>query len=76
MGHQGGVERAEDAARAGLDPGGARARGRRAMRLGSAAHKALFCEALVETHRRYDPAELPWPELDETALGRLRGLPF
>lgn len=46
------------------------------MRLGSAAHKALFCEALVESHRPYEPAELPWPELDETALGRLRGLPF
>jgi hypothetical protein len=46
------------------------------MKLGSEAHKALFCAALVATHRAYDPAELPWPEVDETTLGRLRGLPF
>ncbi len=46
------------------------------MRPGSEAHRDLFCQALVETHRDWRPEQLPWPELDEATLGRLRALPF
>jgi hypothetical protein len=46
------------------------------MRPGSEAHKALFCGALVATHRAWEPERLAWPELDDLALGRLRVLPF
>ena len=40
------------------------------------AHKELFCRQFIETHELYDPATLPWPELDEAQLGRLRSVPF
>ncbi len=56
---------------------GARAGGRSgpAIKAGSDAHKALFCRQFIETHEVFDPASLPWPDLDEAALARLRGLP-
>jgi hypothetical protein len=43
---------------------------------GSQAHKTLFCRTFVETHRRFEPAELPWPALDSTTIDRLRSIPF
>ena len=43
---------------------------------GSDAHKELFCRQFVETHELYDPETLPWPELSEVELARLRGVPF
>jgi hypothetical protein len=43
---------------------------------GSQAHKTLFCRSFIETHRRFEPAELPWPELDQTSIDRLRSIPF
>lgn len=46
------------------------------MRIGSHAHKELFCRTFLDGHRRYEPAGLPWPALDDEALGLLRGLPF
>jgi hypothetical protein len=46
------------------------------MQAGSDAHKAFFCRQFVETYQQYDPETLPWPELDEAALSRLRGVPF
>jgi hypothetical protein len=46
------------------------------MQIGSDAHKELFCRTFFEGHRRYEPAELAWPSLDESALALLRGLPF
>lgn len=46
------------------------------MRIGSEAHKELFCRGFIMTHREYDPEKLPWPELDGPPLERLRGLPF
>jgi hypothetical protein len=46
------------------------------MKIGSDAHKELFCRHFVASHVRYEPATLPWPELDQAALGRLRGVPF
>ena len=47
-----------------------------AFTIGSDAHKELFCREFIETHQRYEVATLPWPELDENSLARLRSLPF
>ena len=30
----------------------------------------------MASHCRFDPASLAWPDLDDVALGRLRGIPF
>jgi hypothetical protein len=46
------------------------------MQIGSQAHKELFCRTFFEGHRRYEPPELPWPELDDEQLALLRSLPF
>jgi len=46
------------------------------IKVGSDAHKELFCRQFIETHELYDPATLPWPELDEAQLERLRSVPF
>ena len=43
---------------------------------GSEAHKTLFCQTFIETHRVFEPAALPWPTLDETSIDRLRSIPF
>jgi hypothetical protein len=47
-----------------------------AMKVGSEAHKELFCRSFIATHREFDPEKLPWPDLDGPSLDRLRGLPF
>src|SRR5215472_2526940 len=46
------------------------------MKIGSEAHKQLFCGEFLGHHRSYEPAQLAWPTLDDQALGLLRGLPF
>jgi hypothetical protein len=46
------------------------------MRVGSFEHRDLFCRAFIETHARFEPEELPWPELDGVHLARLRAFPF
>ncbi len=43
---------------------------------GSQAHKTLFCQSFVETHRKFEPANLPWPALDEVSIDRLKSIPF
>lgn len=43
---------------------------------GSDAHKALFCRHFMESHLQYEPATLPWPQLDDAELARLRSVPF
>jgi hypothetical protein len=43
---------------------------------GSEAHKILFCQTFVATHRDFEPADLPWPELDADSIDRLRAIPF
>ena len=47
-----------------------------AVAIGSEEHKDLFCRHFRQTYQHYVPAELPWPELDEAALQRLRAVPF
>jgi hypothetical protein len=43
---------------------------------GLQAHKILFCRTFIETHRGFVPAELPWPEIDDISIDRLRSIPF
>src|SRR5262245_48313747 len=47
-----------------------------AMKIGSEAHRQLFCRTFLDRHRRYEPEDLAWPALDDDALALLRGLPF
>ena len=46
------------------------------MRVGSEAHKHLFCDSFIHSHRRFEPEQLPWPELDREALDRVQHVPF
>ncbi|HUA54584.1 MAG TPA: hypothetical protein VMB81_20570, partial [Candidatus Sulfotelmatobacter sp.] len=46
------------------------------VRIGSEAHKRLFCRMLLETHNPYKPAVIRWPPLDPPARARLTGLPI
>ncbi len=46
------------------------------IRLGSEAHKALFCSALLDTFNPYKPAVIDWPKLDPQAQGRITSLPI
>lgn len=46
------------------------------VRLGSAAHKALFTGMLRDTFNPYDPATIAWPALSEVERRRLASLPF
>jgi hypothetical protein len=46
------------------------------MRIGSEAHKERFCRQFIDSHQLFDPETLPWPTLDEVALGRMRSVPF
>lgn len=46
------------------------------MKIGSEAHKELFCQSFMNSHLQYEPEQLPWPKPDEATLARLRGIPF
>ncbi|MBU6478262.1 MAG: ferritin-like domain-containing protein [Xanthomonadaceae bacterium] len=46
------------------------------IKAGSDEHKALFCRQFMDTCQDYDPDTLPWPELSEKDLERLRSVPF
>ena len=46
------------------------------MRVGSEEHKELFCRSFIDSHERYEPEALPWPQLDEKSLGLLRSMPI
>ena len=46
------------------------------VRMGSDAHKRLFCRMLLETHNPYKPAVIAWPQLTQEALQRLSSLPI
>ena len=46
------------------------------MRIGSEAHLTLLCREFIDTHNPFEPAALPWPELDAASVAKLRGLPF
>lgn len=46
------------------------------VRIGSDAHKRLFCRMLLETHNPYKPAVIDWPQLPADALRRVTSLPI
>jgi len=46
------------------------------VRLGSDAHKTLFCRTLLDTFDPYKPAVIDWPKLDSQARDRLVSLPI
>ena len=46
------------------------------LRLGSDAHKRLFCRTLLDTFDPYKPAVIDWPRLDPETQARLTGLPI
>jgi len=46
------------------------------MQVGSEEHKKLFCQSFMDSHQTYEPELLPWPQLDEPTLERLRAIPF
>jgi hypothetical protein len=46
------------------------------MRIGSEAHKVLFCRQFIDSYTEFDPAALCWPTLDPTSLKQLRTVPF
>jgi hypothetical protein len=46
------------------------------VRIGSDAHKQLFCRMLLDTFNPYKPAIIDWPALDEVSRQRLISLPI
>ncbi|OLP16117.1 hypothetical protein BST81_23115 [Leptolyngbya sp. 'hensonii'] len=46
------------------------------MKIGSTEHKELFCKTFLDSHRQFEPEQLPWPEMDEKSLQRLLSIPF
>src|SRR5262245_7174114 len=46
------------------------------MKIGSEEHKERYCRQFIASHESFEPDRLPWPELDGTALARLRSVPF
>jgi hypothetical protein len=46
------------------------------MQIGSEAHKTLFCQCFMDSYLDYEPEKLPWPNLDQATLDRLRQIPF
>lgn len=46
------------------------------MKIGSQAHKELFCSSFMESHQQMEPEKLAWPKLEGSDLERLRQIPF
>lgn len=46
------------------------------MQLGSYEHQKLFCHALTDHHVKYNLDQIPWPQLADDQLQRLREIPF
>lgn len=46
------------------------------IRIGSEAHKRLYCRMLLDTFNPYKPSVIDWPELEPEARDRLVGLPI
>lgn len=46
------------------------------VRIGSEAHKQLFCRMLLDTHDPYKPAVIDWPKLNDAERTRLVSLPI
>jgi hypothetical protein len=48
----------------------------RKPRAGSPEHRDLFCRTFVETHKPFEPEDLPWPLLEARYVELLRAFPF
>jgi hypothetical protein len=46
------------------------------IRVGSDAHKHLFCNMLLDTFNPYKPSVIDWPKLSDDAKARVTGLPI
>ena len=46
------------------------------LRLGSEAHRTLFCRTLLDTHDPYKPAVIDWPTLDDETRDKIVSLPI
>lgn len=46
------------------------------IEIGSDKHKELFCRTFLMAHRRFEPDDLPWPELAADDVAKLRAIPF
>jgi hypothetical protein len=46
------------------------------IRIGSDAHKRLFCKTLLDTFNPYRPAVIDWPKLDKSTQDRITALPI
>ena len=46
------------------------------MKIGSPEHRDTFCKQFMQTYTEFDPDTLPWPDLDEESLTRLKSVPF
>lgn len=46
------------------------------MQYGSEEHKELFCRFFIDTHKPFQPEDLPWPELSEDTIKKLAGFPI
>ncbi|WP_397448013.1 ferritin-like domain-containing protein [Pseudomonas sp. NA-150] len=46
------------------------------IKIGSDAHKRLFCRMLLDTHNPYKPAVMEWPQLSPEVLQRITSLPI
>lgn len=40
--------------------------------IGSEAHKRLFCDTFVWTHKPFEPDSIRWPDLSAESLARLK----
>ena len=45
-------------------------------RIGSIAHRDLFCQTFIASHKAFEPETLPWPVLDLKYVDLLRAFPF
>ena len=45
-------------------------------RIGSIAHRDLFCKTFLDSHKKFEPETLPWPELELKYVDLLRAFPF
>ena len=45
-------------------------------RIGSIEHRDLFCKTFLDSHKPFEPEDLPWPDLAITYTDLLRAFPF
>ena len=46
------------------------------VQYGSEEHKQLFCRQFIDSHRPFEPADLPWPELSQEVIDKLADFPI